>query len=240
MLAMPFTLDAAPARFRGAAIPELGIVAQGRLPDKDCHFGIMPPLKPTTQLPGTLPLRLAMYGPRGLDLHNRGGIVAEFLWERRTDDPSTEPDEVKAFLVSIDDLFATVEVQNQNFAAGSKMNGVDVSGNQKYAAFPGFKSWHNLTASEAAGSETQFGTRWSKVALETTRIAGGVIHFHLDGMGEIDDIISKQGDYSQNVTSRELRYLYRNWSRFKNCCLFYNGFDVNSRAVYVRCPWLGA
>ena len=85
----------------------------------------------------------------------------------------------------------------------------------------------------------QMATRWSKAALEIGRsTAGRHVHFHLDGMGDISEIIGKTGDYAYNVTARELRYVYRNWNRFQWSVIFYNGYTARGEAVRVEPPWL--
>jgi hypothetical protein len=49
--------------------------------------------------------------------------------------------------------------------------------------------------------------------------------------------VNKTGDYSHNVTSRELRYVYRNWDRFQDSVLFYNGYNIDKKVVMVVPPW---
>jgi hypothetical protein len=60
-------------------------------------------------------------------------------------------------------------------------------------------------------------TRWSKTERagpkprsSTLMDCWRMIHFHLDGLGNINDILDKTGDYSHNVTARVLRFVYRN------------------------------
>ena len=85
----------------------------------------------------------------------------------------------------------------------------------------------------------QYGVRWSKAALELALShAGKRIHFHLDGMGDISEIIGKTGDYAFNVTALELRYVYRNWQRFQSHVIFYNGYTPSGHAVIVEPPGL--
>ena len=88
------------------------------------------------------------------------------------------------------------------------------------------------------GSE-QHGLRWSKAALEwVLKSPGkGKIHFHLDGLGDISKILDKKGDYAYNVTARELRYIKRNWDRFRFCVVFYNGYTTGGYVVEVDKPW---
>jgi hypothetical protein len=92
------------------------------------------------------------------------------------------------------------------------------------------------------GKGVQLGTRWSKVALEKA-LRTGQIHFHLDGLGDVNDIITKQGTRAYNVTIRELRYVWRHWNRatdpFKGHVTFYNGFDATDHEtpMVIPCPW---
>ena len=82
----------------------------------------------------------------------------------------------------------------------------------------------------------------AKKALKDAAEDRHIIHFHLDGLGDIYEILSKGSDYSHNVTGRELRYVWRNWPKIFNddCVTFYNGFWGNNGegdAVIVKCPW---
>ncbi len=83
----------------------------------------------------------------------------------------------------------------------------------------------------------QYGTRWSKTALEHTLESGGTIHFHLVARGDISQLLGKGGDYAYNVTARELRYIYRNWDRFESHVVFYNGYTDGDKAVIMQKPW---
>jgi hypothetical protein len=58
------------------------------------------------------------------------------------------------------------------------------------------------------------------------------IHFNLDYMGGIKDILKNKGKYKNFITSYELRYLRDNWLRFSNNVLFYLDGEV------VKAPWL--
>lgn len=180
-------------------------------------------------------------GPRTLDIVKRGGRTAEDTWillgnkgpvpdfYKRARQPS--PD--------FDPYFETFnqgkKVRNEKFRPGAKISGHDVGGQRKYAKGARGK---DETASTGLGG-LQYGTRWSKTALEFALSSGhGKIHFHLDGMGDIHQIVSKDGNYTHNVTSRELRYVFRNWNRFKDKVHFYNGYDAANRVVRVQAPWL--
>ncbi len=113
----------------------------------------------------------------------------------------------------------------------------DVGGLSK-GYLPGATSKSELDTNSLRGRE-QYGTRWSKAALELALSrAGKKIHFHLDGMGDISEITGKTGDYAYNVTARELRYAFRKWQRFQWNVIFYNGYTPSGQAVIVEPPWL--
>jgi hypothetical protein len=83
------------------------------------------------------------------------------------------------------------------------------------------------------------GVSFSKSALAFAQKNKHAIHFHLDGLGDVYDILGKKGKYSHNVTGRELRHVWRHWHyRFNNTCVkFYNGFDSSGSVLQVDCPW---
>ncbi len=87
-------------------------------------------------------------------------------------------------------------------------------------------------------SSEHYGACWSKSALEVAHKNNNKIHFHLDGLGDVYDILAKKGKYSHNITARELRYIWRNWNRFQNNVIFYNGFTLGMNVVAVEKPWL--
>ena len=94
-------------------------------------------------------------------------------------------------------------------------------GGQSKGYQPGATQKAEVDMTSLRGRE-QYGTRWSKAALELALShAGKRIHFHLDGMGDISQIINRTGDYAYNVTARELRYVYRHWQRFLWHVIFY-------------------
>jgi hypothetical protein len=103
-------------------------------------------------------------------------------------------------------------------------------------------------------TEDQFGeligTRFSKGVIVYAAFKGGSIRFHLDGMGtktELMQILTKQHPkYSDAVTSRELRFIYKYWDgglympgvnsevRMEDIVVFYK----NNRTVHP--PWFNA
>ncbi|CAM2005448.1 RHS repeat-associated core domain-containing protein [Acanthopleuribacter pedis] len=75
---------------------------------------------------------------------------------------------------------------------------------------------------------------WTLSKLEMERVLHHprTLRFVLDGIEEIDKILLGKGSYSHSVTSKELRYIHSNWSRFKNKVKFYeNGLEVKP-------PWI--
>lgn len=237
--AAPLTAGFAPAKFNGRDIPEKD-VANGALGSVDCHFGINGDV---SAFVSDAPLNI--FGPRALDVTVRGGIVAETLWLEFCNN-GTQSMALQGFLTTFDDIGcsrAINPVKGNAYSPGSKISGVDVGGHEKYIPGATHKGIVSITQESDEGSLYQLGTRWSKVAIENTLRGGGRIHFHLDGMGNIHEIINAQGDYSHNVTSRELRYIYRNRGRpeLMKAVVFYNGYWISGggtrKAVVVECPW---
>ncbi len=129
---------------------------------------------------------------------------------------------------------------------GATISNVAVGGNVRYnnagAVLPLGAGPLPLNKANCGG--LQMGVRWSKTALEYALKHGHTIHFHLDGLGDIAQVIGKAGNYSHNVTTRECRYLHHHWRRFHKAVRFYNGFvhdpstpHPRNRAYEVHPPW---
>jgi hypothetical protein len=217
----------------GVPIPEIGAAAGVLDNMHDVHFGIN-----SNQYDGLLNMGIAAeadlagLGPRILDLKNRGGRTAEDTWFALQHGAPRQRPATPGFQAYYDILNQTKPVKKQTFSPGSLMSNVDQGGQKKYqdgAPNKGGNYAHPF----------QHGVRWSKTALEHVAATGrGHIHFHLDGMGSIGDIVDRSGGYAYNVTSRELRYLHRNWGRFQQHVIFYNGYTAHGDAVRVQAPWL--
>jgi hypothetical protein len=230
------------ATINGAdSIPEMGAVTTALDVMHDVHFGVNNSAFDVV-VDQLIPLQkdLLGLGPRILDICNRGGRTAEDTWRilGRGHRPATyvgARGQSPGFQGYFDTFNQEKSVSNEMFKPGSTISGTDVGGQRKYAAGATAK---DQTAAGGYGG-FQYGTRWSKTALEYALSNGqGVVHFHLDGMGNINDIVNKAGNFSHNVTSRELRYIFRNWGRFKNKVVFYNGYDAADHVVKVVEPWL--
>lgn len=236
---MPFaqalTRTVAPATLNGAAIPEVGVARNIALSVlNDIHFGMN--LGDGTHalyadLDATVPLErdLIGLGPRTIDIKRRGGRTAEDDWfiaaGRVRARPQKDMDRVRF------DNFNRKLAIKPNFPVGAHISGVDVGGTVKEAA-PGATHKHQHTG-------LQMGTRWSKTALESALSAGtSTIHFHLTGMGDLAGPLGKTGNFSHNVTTRELRYVRRFWLRFQTKVIFYNGFTPALLPVIVVPPWI--
>ena len=255
-----------PATWGVQSIPEIGL-ASGTLSDKDCHFGVNADDKKQALIEALLPSgkkELAEFGPRAIDMAARNGIVAEYLWRKFRDGEQSL--ELTQFLITFEDI-GSKPIRHATYHGGAMISGVPVDGKLKYGgtdktmnsiddamdqasdaaalAHPGNKDLQNEFF---APTGLHKGTRWSKVSLEATLREHGRIHFHLDGMGDVQEIcigtggdpMKGKGSYSHNVTSRELRYLYRNRDRFGPHATFYNGFDDSTGslvAVIVKPPW---
>ncbi len=202
----------------------------------DVHFGINTD-DYDDEIDDSIPAQadLAGLGPRILDILNRGGRTAEDTWLIVEYGETRQRGATPGFEDFYDKFNRKRVVKKHNFPPGAKIGGVDVGGTAKYEADAVHKGQKDKYA-----EDRQFGTRWSKTALEhVVCSAKGKIHFHLDGMGDINALITKDSDHSHNVTSRELRYVYRNWNRFKEKVIFYNGYTLPPyRAVKVEPPWL--
>ncbi len=234
---MPFALNSvcgfSPATYAGRPIPEIDI-SSGALGQYDTHFGINGDVS-TAVSDGDI----NDYGPRAIDMNQRGGIVAETLWLKWQSNPTAS--DVSGFLTFFDDVGGRKAPRNTTYPIGAKISGVLVEGDKKYKTGASNKKMGSISNQNSEGAGYQLGTRWSKVALEHTVSNGGRIHFHLDGMGDIQDVLTKTGDYNYNVTSRELRYVQRNWGRLGKSVTFYNGYSRNSSGIYkaviVAKPW---
>lgn len=219
----------------GVPIPEIGVVNNAqRLDDLyDVHFGInTDDFNSEINHSDAAQADLHGLGPRILDIIQRGGRTAEDTWfeaQGHARARGATPN-FQAFFATFNQGRA-VDAAKRAFPAGAKISGAAVGGQAKYDSVTTHKGGgynHNL----------QLGTRWSKTALEHgLSTAQGKIHFHLDGMGDIGTILGKAGNYSHNVTSRELRYVYRNWERFQRKVIFYNGYTAAKCAVRVEPPW---
>jgi hypothetical protein len=244
---MPFAMKDffgySPAVYRGATIKETG-VADRYLGPSDTHFGRTGFLSYSLKVPS----ELRGLGPRVVDMCDRGGRVAETLWEEWQSNPASGPHSaaLKQFLVAFDEVgkASASGPRSEVYPPGASINGNPVAGERKYAPGARDKTMASLPGANGAGSDatrSQVGTRWSKVALEVTLLNGGGVHFHLDGMGDIGTLLDKQGEHNYDTTTRELRYVKRNWDRFKDHTTFYNGFHEigpgEYAAVVVETPW---
>jgi hypothetical protein len=234
----------APATYAGAPLGELQ-GAVGTLGETDMHFGLNGSVATVT---GAIPF--SGYGPRAIDIARRGGTVAEVIWMLHKKGTSTdEEDAALDSFIAFGDSFGKSKTRTKPdvFPKGARMlfqgKVVSMEDKPKYTSGTD-KSWESMDETH------QLGTRWSKTAIEQTVAQGGRVHFHLDGMGDIAAIIGKTADAAYNVTSRELRYVYRNWARLKDKVVLYNGFYALSSgapmspttlaAAIVAPPWISS
>jgi hypothetical protein len=69
-------------------------------------------------------------------------------------------------------------------------------------------------------------TQLSNAVHDAAALEGRPCHWNLDGF-DIEQAITGQGMYGHSVVSREFRYVYWNWKRFKTIVRFYrNGQTV--------------
>ena len=228
------------ATWNGVPITRGQRKATHRLSALDVHFGRdwKPAGKVPERLNGYVEAPLHKYGPRCLDIKNRGGTVAELMWEAWKKNP--EEVRISGFL-SFFNEFSSRPPSSQNFEKkGSMFGEVDFKGAQKYSQnqHRGQLSIEGDKGIDSGFGPFQFGVRWSKAALEWTRKNHGMVHMHLEGLGDIFNIIIRGGDnYSYNVSQRELRYVYRYRNTFEPLTCFYNGYDKEFNAIQVDCPW---
>jgi hypothetical protein len=222
----------------GVAIAEIGPVdnAVALHVMNDVHFGINTDdyngeIDPTIQAQQDL----RGLGPRILDILRRGGRTAEDTWFIVEHGQVRTRGETPGFEDFYDKFNRKQKIKSHDFPVGAQLSGVDVGGQPKYKA-----DAVNKGQKDKYENGMQHGVRWSKTALEhAVSSPRGNIHFHLDGMGNINDLIGKDSVFSHNVTSRELRYVYRNWPRFEQKVIFYNGYTGPPHAaVKVEPPWL--
>lgn len=240
----------------GVAIPEVAL-AEGKLDDyTDFHFGIC-----SDAFDGILSLSsggwqnvsdrtqkrlfrldedLKGLGPRILDIKTRGGRTAEDslheeLHGRGTRARGGKLMEMRGQIAT--DATKSIKPGKDVFPLGARRFD---GGTQQVESVAGQGKYiQGATHKDQTMDYVQMATRWSKAALEVgLSTPGKHIHFHLDGLGDISDIIGKAGDFSYNVTARELRYIYRNWIRFQRGVIFYNGYTGDGKAVIVEPPWL--
>lgn len=232
---LPDVCGYAPATYNGRKLVE-DQVATASLSSKDIHFGVNGNVSALVT-DGTI----NGYGPRALDLAERGGDVAETLWIAWHGNPTSAS--VSQFLTFFDDIGGKKAPKSENYPGNANMTPTQaLSGQPKYRSGATDKTMASLAPATSIGPGVQMGTRWSKVSLEFAIQQGGKVHFHLDGMGDIANVISKVGGYNYSVTSRELRYVYRNRNRkaFFNHVIFYNGYYKIAgkyRPAIVKPPW---
>lgn len=261
--ALPSTDGYAIANYGGAPIPEIGI-AGGTLHETDCHFGINGYVASVSRsaLSGAGPRAIDMETRGGIIAEHLweeykskpatySGDLQQFLITFHEVGETSLLDKGKYYQYPQDAKITkplpapTGNNNNAKLGKSEKTDDVtqDVTGDLKYLPGKANKTMKSIVPANAGlfgqGGIHQLGARWSKVAIERTILLKGRIHFHLDGMGDIRAILLKQGDHSHNTTSRELRYIFRNWGRtdVQKSSKFYNGYDDKGRAVLVACPW---
>jgi hypothetical protein len=67
--------------------------------------------------------------------------------------------------------------------------------------------------------------------LEETVAKGNKIHFNLDYINDMEDILANRGKYKNFTTSFELRYIKENWLRLKKSVIFYEEGELRDA------PW---
>lgn len=236
-LAQGMTRGVGLATMNGAAIPEVAVAANTPLDvSDDIHFGINLDDAAYPALYADLDAAVAMendligLGPRTIDIKRRGGRTAEDDWfidqGSARARPQTDMDTARY------NRFNRIPIKSHHFPVGAHISGVNVGTTAKdYTS--------NNTGNKEDAGGLEMGTRWSKTALESALARPtGIIHFHLTGMGDLAGPLGKAGNFSYNVTSRELRYVKRFWMRFQDRVVFYNGYTAGLSPVIVLPPWL--
>lgn len=233
------------AKFNNLPIPEIGPAPDTALSNSDdIHFGIN---IETNANPGLyhdfdpvidkdLLTIFGGLGPRAIEIRRRGGRTAEhdFVYSREPSAAVRGPQGLDE--ANVDKFNQKLPVKNIKFPTTALYSGNTVK-SEFGTRNKGGKGAHPTTKAEY--TDMAGGTRWSKTALEDAlgRLTGK-IHFHLTGMGELAGIFNKSGNYSYNVTSRELRYVRRMYFRFQHKIIFYNGYNSTLKAVMVYPPWV--
>jgi hypothetical protein len=232
------------AVYKGKEIPEIcAITSKNSLStNADIHFGLSKDMTPVTKVNDCPVISdyLKMMGPRAIDIANRGRRIAEATWHyfNLINHFITVPEEVSQiksdFRKDSKDLIIkwneSLQPKSLVYPQNAKLKGIDISKKQKYKKSAKTK-WD-------VEDPRQRGTRWSKAELYlAVKKYFSNVHFHLDGMGDIHDVVTKLGNYSYNVTARELRFVFRVWQEFKKCTRFYNGYKKDFNVVEVECPW---
>ncbi len=237
------------ATYDGFLPPEVG-TGTGTLSSKDTHFGLngaftLPPCDTAEQ--GAEMEKYKTFGPRIIDKVFRGGDIAESLWDEFKKNPDDKSNAaLSGFLSFFDDFSGSQEVKEgkTNYPEKARIDGMDYGGRPKYKEAGEGKTMANISP-EGGIFSSQLGTRWSKIAIEKTIHNGGTVHFHLDGMGNLYNLIHKRAihNHSHSVTTRELRYIIRNYFRktklpkgvtqFWHCVKFYNGYDEYRQPIEV-------
>ncbi len=260
------------AVYNGSALREIGAVnnSVALSEDKDIHFGLNGGQFTDESTAIGYKIVSSLFckdlGPRIIDVANRGGRVAEYNWFKDENGYDIKNGSTshslwdcltKAKFKAFNQALPITSVQDnrslKKFPLFAKLGSNPVGGTNRYKSSA-------TTKFDCDG--LQMGTRWSKSALEYALKHGHTIHFHLDGLGDLKNLlqkkflksdltsskISEEGyNYNYNVTGLEFRYLFRHWVRFKGHVKFYNGYSgtyksatSNSyrsvRAMEVRCP----
>jgi hypothetical protein len=256
-LAIDTVTNVALASYKGHDIPELGVAQDALDNENDVHFGVNLPvedkggigLKKLDDRFLYLDFTANCYGPRMFDVAKRGGTVAEDLWSRSVS--KSFNDQLTGFLSFFDEFAQQKPINKVAFRSDAKrvfpktLGSTDLIAEEGLGERQKYQPLSTHKTRNACVEKDQLGTRWSKTALEMV-IQGkfgkgtGKIHFHLDGMGDIYQLVeTRDAKTDENVTSRELRYLKRNWSRKEvpDRVVFYNGYTAKYEAVIVKCPW---
>jgi hypothetical protein len=73
--------------------------------------------------------------------------------------------------------------------------------------------------------------QFSKSKLDEIARKKGTVLFDLTNVSELDNVIKGTGQFSDNITSQELRYIKDNWDRFEDVVTFCKD------GVEVAAPW---
>jgi len=238
------------ANYNGHEIPEIGVIV-GRNTlniEHDIHFGMNARMTAISGQGGcpVLTPYLQILGPRAIDIANRGGRVAEDTWFYNFKQAYRNFPEVQAtqndFRKDIPNMIydwnmrCILKPNKRNYPAGANYTDalgqiIDLSGQARYYKNAIHKGFYKI-------QEMEKGVRWSKSELWfALKSFNSNIHFHLDGLGNVFDVINKIGQYAYNVSPRELRFVHRYWNEFRGFVHFYNGYDAGFNVVEVQCPW---
>lgn len=204
------------AKWDGTDFAEKGIAKQ-QLTDADFHFGINCEHCPANEF--KFSGNVYKFGARQVDQQTRLGLILEDPLFNDFCESKKPASMRKASGQNNPNVQSVRDFWNERFKGKMPKEGRSGQDRDYNSA---------ITGKVENNCGTNFNERFCKTALSwVAEKKQGRIHFHLDGMGDIAGIVHKLKEknlYANAITSRELRYVYRNWSTLSKCTVLYNGY----------------